>query len=83
MPDRVLPSVYHGDWFTAASAKLDIVCCKDMPTGLGNRIGHLLTIHRDEIPLELVVAVDAMLDQVAAAIRDISAALEVQKDADG
>ena len=52
--------------------KLDIICCKDMPTGLGYRIGHLLTIHRDEIPPELVVAVDAMLNQIEAAMRNIS-----------
>jgi len=50
---------------------LVIVCCDAMPNGLGLRIGHLLTVHRDEIPPELVVAVEAMLDQVYAACRDI------------
>jgi hypothetical protein len=52
--------------------RLLIVCCDDMPTVVGTRIAHLLVVHRDEIPLELVVAVEAMLDQVDAACRDIA-----------
>ena len=62
--------------------RLIIVCCDDMPDGLGDRIGHLLTVHRDEIPPELVVAVEAMLDQLYAAVRDIAEASGVREPAE-
>ncbi len=41
---------------------LRIVCCDDMPSGAGARIAHCLEMHRDELPPELAVPVDRMLE---------------------
>ena len=40
--------------------RLVIICCDEMPDSTGERIAHCLTVHRDELPTELVDSIEVM-----------------------
>ena len=58
---------------------LRIVCCDDMPSGVGQRIVHCLEMHRDELPPDLTTSVERMLEAFADACWCILADLQMTK----
>ena len=55
--------------------RINVVCCDKMPPNPVAVIGHCLDVHRDELPPELIVSVEAMVDQVDATTREMNAAV--------